>query len=447
MLSVTCLRSFSFSLFLNPYPPKTLHPHHNHLLLLRPISAIPPSSSSSQSFPPSPLPNQQLYQPFRPPPPQQPSLSAEAILDVLRNRLGLWHEYAPLIPLLSRHHSFTPPSIEESTGISGVEQNRLIVAAQVRDSLISSHVDPEVLSFFDIGGAELLHELRLLSAPQRAAAARRIAALRLEPRDAQELARAMKDFPRRKGDDGWAAFSAASPGDCLAFMHLRQSRECLSAVERDAVLERALAAAETDSARLRISQELERQSGSGDGVVGDDEKVGIKAPVVRMKTGEVADATSVVVLPVVREREEGAVGAVAEAPGSRVEGEFGVVVAEKGWRRWVVLPGWEPVVGLGKGGLVVSFSDGRVLPWKVNQGYMEEEILVIVDRERKEVLEDDGFYLVVNEEEERKKGVLGVVRGDKLKERGVEKSLGMVALVVRPPKEQVEDQLQDEDWE
>ena len=91
---------------------------------------------------------------------------------VLANRLGLWHEYAPLIPSLIRE-GFAPPSIEEATGISGVEQNRLVVAAQVRDSLLQSNADHEVLSAFDTGGSELLYEIRLLSASQRVAAVRR----------------------------------------------------------------------------------------------------------------------------------------------------------------------------------------------------------------------------------------------------------------------------------
>ncbi|KAJ4977329.1 hypothetical protein NE237_002435 [Protea cynaroides] len=33
-------------------------------------------------------------------------------------------------------------SIEEATGISGVEQNRIVVAAKVRDSLVQSNFDP-----------------------------------------------------------------------------------------------------------------------------------------------------------------------------------------------------------------------------------------------------------------------------------------------------------------
>ncbi|KAF7817783.1 rubisco accumulation factor 1.1, chloroplastic-like [Senna tora] len=279
--------------------------------------------------------------------------------------MGLWYEYAPLITSLIRE-GFTPSSIEEATGISGVEQNRFVVAAQVRDSLVQSNSDPDILSFFDSGGSELLYEIRLLSAPQRAAAARFI----VENKFDEELKGKGEKEEKKEG-------------------------------------------------------EIEQ---------------GVRVPVVRLRIGEVAEASSVVVLPVCR-AEEGGKG-VVEAPWECTsEGEFGVVVAEKGWERWVVLPGWEPVVLLGKGGIVVSFPDARVLPWKVNRWYKEEPILVVADRSKKTVGADNGFYLVAVDEG------LKVERGSALKNVGVEESLGTLVLVVRPPKDEVDDQLSDEDWE
>jgi hypothetical protein len=169
----------------------------------------------------------------------------------------------------------------------------------------------------------------------------------------------------------------------------------------------------------------------------------VPVPVVRLQIGEVAEATSVVVLPVVK-AEEG-VKVIFEAPSEvRNEGEFGIVVAEKGWEKWVVLPGWEPVVNVGKGGVVVSFLDARVLPWKANRWYKEEPILVVADRNKRAVENDEGFYLVVDEGNEVG---LKVQRGLALKENGVSECLGNVVLVVRPPDENNDDQLSEEDWD
>ncbi|KAF5746961.1 rubisco accumulation factor 1 chloroplastic [Tripterygium wilfordii] len=403
--------------------------------LLHPISAtlIPSSPSSNKQ--------QQVYQPFRPPPSPVPSkfrsLDTSERLDVLANRLGLWHEWAPLIPSLVRE-GFTPPSIEEATGISGVEQNRLVVAAQVRDSLFQSKTDPDIVSAFDTGGAELLYEIRLLSITQRAEAARFVVENRLDAEGARDLARAMKDFPRRRGDKSWEYFNYALPGDCLSFMYYRQSREHKDPSEqRTVTLQEALQVAQSEKAKSVLVQELE---GKGEGRGKETEDV-VKVPIVRMKLGEVAEASVVVVLPVCRaeEREKGFLEAPLEC---RTEGEFGVVVAEKGWERWVVFPGWEPVVSLGRRGVVVAFGDARVLPWKANRWYKEEAILVVADRGRKEVEHDDGFYLVTADG-----GGLKVERGSALKGRGVHESLAAVVLVVRPPREETDDQLADEDWE
>lgn len=105
----------------------------------------------------------------------------------------------PLLPSLLQQ-GFTSPTIEESIEISGFEQNRLIVAAQVRDSLVQSNSDSEIVSVFDTSGAELLYEIRLLRAKQRASTSLFIIENLLDAKTAQDLARAMKDFPRRRGD-------------------------------------------------------------------------------------------------------------------------------------------------------------------------------------------------------------------------------------------------------
>ncbi|KAK6243346.1 hypothetical protein QUC31_009755 [Theobroma cacao] len=445
MLSSTSLKPITnpknlvFSSFLNQNPSLfSFHPSFPlSKTLLKPISAtLIPSNPQPQQ--------QQLYQPFRPPPSPLPSqfrsLDVAARLEVLANRGGLWFEYAPLIPSLYQE-GFSPPSVEETTGISGVEQNRLIVAAQVRESLIQSKTDENVVSFFDTGGSELLYEIRLLSAKQRAEAARFILEHGLDPKGAQDLARAMKDFARRKTDKGWKSFDYQLPGDCLSFMYYRQSREHKNPSEqRTSALRQALKVAESESAKKELLEELECGE-DGKEEKEEDLDYGVRVPVVRLKIGEVAEASSVVVLPVCKAEEKDR--EILQAPlECRSKGDFGVVEAEKGWNRWVVLPGWEPVVGLSNGGVVVAFGDARGLPWKANRWYKEEPILVVADRSRKEVEFDDGFYLVTVDS-----GELKVDRGSALKETGVKESLGTVVLVVRPPKEETDNQLSDEDWE
>ena len=313
-----------------------------------------------------------------------------------------------------------------------------MVGAQVRDSLVSSNLDPDILSYFDTGGYDILYELRLLSNDQRVAAVIRVVNERLDSKAAQELARAMKDFPRRRGDPGWDSFLRDSPGDCLAFSYFRQSGETIVDSDRIAALAKALEVAETEAARNRVTEEMERK-GKGDEEDGEEIEAKV-VPVVRMRYGEVAEATSVVVLPVA----DGSAGeeGLEAAPGSKAEGEFGVVTAEKAWRRWVVLPRWDPLTGIGPGGgVVVGFPDARLLPWRATRAAMEESVLVVVDRTRKEV-EDDGFYLVREAE-----GKLKVEKGKKMVAGESEEVLGAVVIVVRPPRDEQDDQIADEDWD
>ncbi|ERM94903.1 rubisco accumulation factor 1.1, chloroplastic [Amborella trichopoda] len=431
MVSLTSLPKHLFS-----FPPSTLQRKYQFLSLPhRPPLFL--SLSNPRPPPPSFSPNpSEVYQPFRPPPSPLPShyktLDLESQLSILRDRLGRWFEYAPLISSLYRQ-GFSPSSLEESTGITGVEQNQLLVSSQVRSS-IENALDPETLVFFDSpSSAPLLYELRLLSNTQRVAAAKYAMVNNLEIDGARELARAIKDFERRPASVR-AGFTS-SPGDCLAFSLFRQSAEVRIDSERSALLERALTLAETEEARKRIDETI-TSSPTED----EQKETTIRVPVVRMRTGEVAEAESIALMPVC----EALVKEVETAPAWREEkGEFGVVRADVGWNRWVALPGWEPVAAASARVVAVAFIDARALPWKVKRWYKEEPVLVIVDREMREVEGEDGLYMV-----EREEGGVVVERGSVVSERGGNvRILGSVVMVVRPPKENVENQLQDEDWE
>lgn len=397
--------------------------------------------------PPPMAPPGQLYQPFHPPPsPLPPSLRNLDLtqrLQILRDRMGLWHEYAPLLSSLSRD-GFNPSSIQEATGISGVEQNCLVVASQVRDSLLhdsGAAFPPDLLPYFDsYGGPDLLYELRFLNARQRADAARHAIDYRLEPKGVRELARAMKGFPRWRGEEGWEAFGRDSPADCLAYARFRQSREAIHVEDRIAELERALQVVETESGRARVELELERarKKAAGEEVVDEEEDPAASRPgvtVVRLQYGEVAEATTVFMLPVVRETD--GVAAMESAPRrTKTDVDLGIVEVDKAWARWAVLPGWGPVAEAADDAVVIELADGRRLPWRTAD---EEPVLVIANRSKKEVVEQ-GIYVL------EKEGRLVVERGKKLAEQGIAAAAAEVVIVVRPPRDE-DDMISDEEWD
>lgn len=304
----------------------------------------------------------------------------------------------------------------------------------MRESLLNSGIDAETLSFFDSGGgAELLYEIRILAAAQRATAAEFLVKNRSDAKQSQRLARAMKDFRLRRADRGWARFDPESPGDCLAFSYFRQAMEYEDASKeelRRQSLQKALEFAVSDAAKAFLEEEKSQTNSEEKESNVDDHEVTV--PLVRMQLGEVAESTDVVVLPVAVEAEE-----VEAAPWNCIGvGEFGIVEAEKEWRRWVVLPEWKPIANLDRGGVAVRFENGRILPWKESEKNRREPSLVVADRRRKEVVSDNSFYLAFEGGNGSSNAELKVVRGGKMKENGVKESLGMVVLVVRAPMEE-----------
>jgi hypothetical protein len=148
--------------------------------------------------------------------------TTEEQLEILRERRGLWHEYAVIIPILNRA-GFALSMIDEATGMTGVEQNMIVVASQVRSSLKTSGLDEEKLTYFDVGGDQLLYELRILSAQQRKASAEFLLERKLGVKEANELARAVKEYERRKGLEGRKDFTSAQARQIYSFTKARQS--------------------------------------------------------------------------------------------------------------------------------------------------------------------------------------------------------------------------------
>ncbi|EXC32931.1 hypothetical protein L484_013046 [Morus notabilis] len=134
-----------------------------------------------------------------------------------------------------------------------------------------------------------------------------------------------------------------------------------------------LSAAVTESAKGTVLEELntgaEREI-TGEGEMGEE----VRVPVVRLKIEEVAEASTVVVLPICKadEREKGLQEASREC---RTEGEFGVVVAEKGWASPVPLLFLHDLPRRFNVGMLNCWSSGQMpvtaqtwLPWLKNSG-------------------------------------------------------------------------------
>ena len=115
--------------------------------------------------------------------------------------------------------------------------------------------------------------------------------------------------------------------------------------DRIAELERALQVVATDPARARVELEMKRarKKAAGEEVEEEDDAAAARPAVnvVRLQYGEVAEATTVLLLPVVRETD--GVAAMEAAPRrTKTDVDLGIVEVDKAWARWAVVPGWAP---------------------------------------------------------------------------------------------------------
>lgn len=380
------------------------------------------SLSASILMPPSsttPTGSREVYQPFRPPPPLIPSLeniSIDEQLEILRERRGLWFDYAIHVPSLIRA-GFTPSMIDEATGVNGVEQNKIVVASQVRSSLQASGMELEALSFYDIGGADLLYELRILSSEQRKSASLYALARKMDVKEYRDLARAIKDYERRKREEGWESFTFC-PGDCLAYSCYRLSKEVKSGVERESILQKGLEYAETEKAKAKLKAFLE----TGEEGLEDEEAQASQFEVIRLTSSEAGTPTIPFVLPVV----EPTVREFEAAPTISRKGPFTIQHADNAWRTWVALPAWEPLM-TAVVPVAITFSNAALLPWKQKSKKELEEPIVIVADKHVEGTSEGAYYVV-----DGGNGKLTLQRGTVILEAGSQ-VLGKVVLALRPP--------------
>ncbi|BBM99390.1 hypothetical protein Mp_1g20960 [Marchantia polymorpha subsp. ruderalis] len=358
----------------------------------------------------------ELYQPFRPPPTRVEEApagaqSVEEMLQVLRDKEGLWYHYASVLPALSRC-GFSPSEIDEATGINGHEQNQLVVGSQVRLSLVATGFDKDAIAFFDNGGAEILYELRTLSVQQRRASAEYLMARGMDGKGARDVAKAVKDFERRRNIPGWEQFSS-SPGDCLALSLLRQSKEARSANEVEAFIHQALECAESESAKRMLEGVLRSE---------EHEKVAEKVAKASVTIMRLSSEELPVVLPVC----EFSTQAVSDCPSSAAgsSGPFPIHYSSSLWQSFVSVPGWKPIVDAAAP-IAIFIKDSKLLPKQVGIKNHNDPILLVVDKGDRIVVAS-SYFLVDTE------GSMTLKAGPEISE-GSCTVLGRVLIALRPP--------------
>jgi hypothetical protein len=176
----------------------------------------------------------------------------QELLRKLRQKQGNWVEWGVAIAQLQKA-GYNPQDIFEATGFEPIQQNQVIVGAQVYNSLNSGGTTQAVRSHYAQRGSDVLYELRLLTQEERAAAAELTFTHKVDCEEAREIAKAIKDFSRFvTPPQGFVNH----PGDAVAYQCWKLARQNTDLQERSRLIAKGLRFAHTQTARKQIEQLL-----------------------------------------------------------------------------------------------------------------------------------------------------------------------------------------------
>lgn len=323
----------------------------------------------------------------------------------LRRKEGNWVEWGKACQTLQKT-GMTPQAVFEATGFEPIQQNQLIVAAQVFDSMVAGGVSNKAKTHYAERGSDSLYEFRILPKEYRSAAADFAYENGLDSEQVKEIVKGLRDF----------TYSETPPegfertmGDAAAYHYWRLARQQSDLQARSRLIAQSLRFVTSASARSKIEKLL------------TDFSVVKKKPAPRLPIFRIEDeADSPVIMPVA-----GQLPMPAEAykavPGVLSEEPFGMVKFS-GTGAWIPVPGWQVIMKAEDP--IALLATGRDLPNLPDNISKTEPLMVVADRAQRDWSEFS--YYVVD-------------AGESLEIRWFDESpqmplLGSVVLIMRPKK-------------
>jgi hypothetical protein len=324
------------------------------------------------------------------------------MIQSLRRKEGNWVTWGKACQTLQKS-GYSQQQIFEETGFEPIQQNQIIVAAQVYGTLETGGAAADVLARFEKTGSDSLYELRVLTQPERVAAATLIVERGLDSEGAAEVTKGLKDFARFKAAPEFADY----PSDAIAHYYWKLARQQGDLQARSRLIAQGLRFAKSDSARQQIEKLLTDFTITRS-------KAAPKLPFYRLESA--TDQPRI--LPVVGKLPLPTADFKA-VPIVEEEGVFRLV-RFSGVGAWVSLPSWQVV--LGAEDPVLLLADSTELPSSVDT--VAEEVLVMIDRSQRQW--DEGSHFVVDQG--------GQIQVAWFEVAPTAQILGKVVLVLRPNK-------------
>lgn len=333
----------------------------------------------------------------------------QPLLESLRRKEGNWVSWGQACQTLQKS-GLSQQQIFEETGFEPIQQNQVTVAAQVYGSLLGGGAAESVLKRFEQTGSDSLYELRILTQPERVAAATLLVERGIDSEGAHEVAKALKEFARLLARQ--PAEFAAYPDDAVAYFYWKLARQQADLQMRSRLIAQALRFAKSDLARQEIEKLLTDFSISRS-------RQAPRLPFYRLESANDQPR----ILPVAGRLPLSAAELQA-VPLAVSEGQF-QLVRFAGAGAWVALPGWQVV--LAAEDPVLILTESNALPeGNAPQSASEEveEVLLLIDRAERQW--DAESYFVVER--------AGQIQVDWFEAAPDLTLLGKLTLVLRPKK-------------
>ncbi|MBE9223274.1 hypothetical protein IQ215_11255 [Cyanobacterium stanieri LEGE 03274] len=337
-------------------------------------------------------------------PPQISESEKQELVRSLLHKEGCWVDWGKKCQILQKA-GINPQEIFEQTGLQNSQQNLVIVASQVYQSLVDNQVEESTLKYYQGPRSDVLYELRVLNHQERQQAALYCEQKKMDVDGAKEVAKNMKLFARiSQPPEGFTNH----PGDTVAYQYWKSARQKKTLADKTRLIAEGLKYAHSEGARNKIQQLLTE--------VATAETVG-KMPLLPMYRLE-AEEQIPCILPMVGTFPL-ALSSLENIPSLCPQGPFDVVQVSQSMNL-VSIPTWQPV--LQAQSPVVVMATTHDLPQQ--QDEKNEPILVVVDVEDRQW--SSQYYFLVDNHGEVKFSWLPTENQDRI--------LGRVLVILKPRK-------------
>jgi hypothetical protein len=178
---------------------------------------------------------------------------ATEIIRSLLHKEGNWVDWGKKCQKLQKA-GYDSQLIFEQTGFQNAQQNLIIVAAQVFESLIKAGADEDLLNYYTGPRSDVLYELRILNQEQRLGAAKLAQEKRIDVNEAHDIAKGIQDFSRLSQIP--SEFTR-HPGDAVAYQCWKRGKQKRDLAERAKLIAKGLKFAYSTAARQAIESLLQ----------------------------------------------------------------------------------------------------------------------------------------------------------------------------------------------